>query len=251
MVAGKIGETTGGETHSIDTAEFQGVAGHLHHRGVHAPLGHHRQKRLQCRSLRSGQRAGHIRTGDSYTDGTDQPHGPARRAQARLDQVAGGRLSRGAGHPEYNDPVRRVSVYVRRQCPQHRTRFRMHQHRHRWPLAEQSMDDRDTRGIGEDGHRPGRQGRAGELGPVRAGAGQCGEEVSRHGILGPQGDAGDPNGRHIATVGRNGANLRGQGGQRQTRCAPRPKCAGHAGHLRRLSLPDRLFTLPISAASET
>ena len=153
VVAGQVGETARGEADSVHPAELQGVAGHLHHRGVHAALGHHRQQGLQRGRLRCGQCAGHVGSGDADADGADQSRGALGRAQPRLDQVGRRRLAGGAGDAEDHHPVRRVAVDRGGELTEHRPGCGMDQHRHRRRVTELAMDDGHAVGVGE--HRDG------------------------------------------------------------------------------------------------
>ena len=171
MIAGQIGETAYGETDSVHPAEFECVARHFHHRGVDAALSHHGQQCLKLRCFGCRQRAGHILTGDTNTDGADQPGSPARRTQPGLDQMGGGGLTGCAGHSQDDDTIRRMAVDIGSQCPEHRTRHRVHQDRYGRGLTERAMDLRHAVGVGEHRHRTGLQGRTGVVGAMRRGAG--------------------------------------------------------------------------------
>ena len=105
VVAGQVGETAHSEPDAVGAAEFEGVAGDLHHGGVDALLGHHGQQRLQRRGFRGGQCAGDVLPGDPDTDGADESRDAVGRSQARLDQVGGGRLAGGSGDADDHHTV--------------------------------------------------------------------------------------------------------------------------------------------------
>ena len=211
------------------------MAGHLHHRGVHAALGHHRQQRLQRRAPRgwSARWARRARRCGRRPCRSGPAIRPAARSPASIRWVVVV-LPEVPVTPRTTHPVRRVAVDGGGQ-------------RRRAPTAGAGWTSTGT-GAGSPSSRwmtatpsasvstataPRRDGVGGEPGAVRRGAGQRGEQVAGRGVLAAQGDPGDPDVGHGAAVGRHGADA---GSQRAA--GPAPESCAAAGHRSRPSPPS-------------
>ena len=229
MIAGQVGETAHREANAVDTAQRQRVTGHLHHHGVDAALGHHRQQGLQRGRLRRGQRARDVDAVDPHPDGADQPDPPPGRPQTGFDQVGRRRLARCAGDADDRHPLGRMPVHGGGELAQNAAGFGMDEYGHHTGVAVQL---RQPGRIGE--HRGGSafDRVAVKAGAVCRAAGQRGKEVAGLDILSPQGHTGDRQIRRGAALGGNRPHLGGQRRERHAGAGGGTQRSGHLHHLR-------------------
>ena len=174
VVLAQVGETGDVVTDPVDPVQREGVARDLHRAGLDVLLAHHGQQRLQVGRLRRGADARHPAVGDPGLDRADEPGGAARRAQGRLEQVAGGGLAVGAGDAEHQQVVGGPAVDLRRHLTQHRARVRDDEQRD----ACRAADQVGTGGVGEDRRGALRHDLVDEPGAVHGGARQRGVQVA-------------------------------------------------------------------------
>ncbi len=124
-----------------------------------------------------------------------RPGDPVGRPQPRLDQICGGGLAGGAGHPDH--PQRVATGCRRRRPPAHRAPTAGRDGPARGTAASRAACDGHAVRIGEHRDRAAADGVSGVAPAVRRRAGQRGEQITRLGVLAAQGDAGDADFRHL------------------------------------------------------
>ena len=119
VVLGQVGEDPGGEADTPDPVKHQGVGGDLHHHMGTARVGHLPQQRLELVGLGGGPVGGEDFLSDHVLVGADETYlglqGPLQR---RLQQIGGGGLAVGAGHPYAGHGLRRAAEPVGRHVGQ-------------------------------------------------------------------------------------------------------------------------------------
>jgi hypothetical protein len=189
VVPRQVGEATDGEPGAVHPAEGQRVARHLHRHVRHAPLGHHREQRLQVRRFWRGERTREPLPRDPGLHGPDQPGRETGGPQPGIDHVGGRGLAGRAGDPEHRQTQRRLPVDPRGDRPEQLPRIVVHEHGH---IPQPRPPG--TGLVGQHGDRPGTNGVGGEVGTVDTSTGQRGEQISRHNVLCTQRSAGN---RHL------------------------------------------------------
>ena len=157
---------------ALDAAQGQRVGRDLHDDVRHALVAHKREELLELRCLRRGELRRHRLAINPRARRANEPHRVARMQQARLQQVARGRLSRGTRNTDDSELVRGMSVDLRSNGAEDSTDVVDDEQRTGLPCG---LQDVATGGIGKNG---GRLRLRGVLGSMGAGARQRGEETA-------------------------------------------------------------------------
>ena len=186
VIFGEVGESSHGEPHPVDATEAKRVAGDLHGHRRDASFAHDSEKGVDVGRLRCRAHRGHDVVTDSSSDCADDSGDVTGGAEARIHEVARGRLSVGAGDAHDRQIVGGVGIDVRRQRPQYVARLVDDQDGHR--VAEGAIK---TSRIGQDRHGAGTDCVGDELRAMSAEPRQCRIDVARDHSAGVVSDSAD------------------------------------------------------------
>jgi hypothetical protein len=110
MVLREVREHGAGEPHTPHAVLIEAVRGDLHRHGIDPYARHLGQEPMKIRGFRSGARVGDRALVDAHARGSDHPGLPHRRTKDPLQEVGGGRLPVGSGHPDDAETIGRVPV---------------------------------------------------------------------------------------------------------------------------------------------
>ncbi len=221
VILREVGEDGGIEDQSVDSAEGERMARHLHGDRVNPPLAHGSEQCVQVGRLRRGARTGELLIAKVDPRGADHAGREPRRAQSGLEQERGRRLAVRAGDTHQQQVVARSTVDLSGEVAQERAGIIGNEH---GPIA----DRLSPREVGEDGDGPTGDRLVAELRSVCVRTGERGEEVARLHRSRVQGDARDQH----PTVDFGNARTARVGEIAEAAChGRRAQCRGHVERL--------------------